>query len=342
MSAHPQPAAKLYETTPARMFSLVERNGVAVEGATATVADDLADGVEAIHQIANLAGYSERPRAFIMALASAAHGRASVELFDEDLATLQGCSTKTVQRQRADYVRESRRLRTVDLVGIEEGEFDREQNRHAPSRYTFHLAGTVEAVVADARSDPRWHDLDRKAQRDLLKQAAARAYDLIPDATRKRRNRPRPRRASAVVETHRKAADTYLRKLREVAAHLPEAEREILFDFPGELREWWLKLRAAMDVLCGVDSSQPVNLNGLDGGGGQIVHHPRGDVSEGVEPSPEDVATWDRLEGRLASASSIRTVEVELRPPDGELIYVPDEDAMIEAEAIRAEGCGEL
>jgi hypothetical protein len=314
MSAEPNRTVKVYETTPARLLSLVEREA---GGAGATVFDDLADAVEAVHQIANLAGYSERPRAFILALATGAHSRgsASVELYDEELAAMQNCSTKTVQRQRADYVRESRRLRTVDLVGIEEGEFDRDQNRHAPSRYTFHLATTVEAVVADARSDPRWHEFDRKAQRDLLKQAAARAYDLIPDGTRKGRKRPRPRLAAAVVETHRKAADTHMRKLREVAAQLPEAERERLFDDPGELREWWLAVRAEMDILCGVASPQPLTDKHLDRAAGHFVHHPPEEDSAMVEPNPEDEAVWDRLEERLAGASSVRTVEVELRPP---------------------------
>ena len=237
MRANPTRTAQAYDTIPARVLSLVERPATA--GAF-TVSDDVADGVEIIHQIANLAGYSERPRAFILALATAAHGNgaASVELFDAELAELQNCSDKTVQRQRADYLREARRPRTVDLVGIEEGEYDRDNNEHAPTRYTFHLSGTVERAVADARSDPRWHELDRKGQRELLKQAAARAYDSIPDATQKPRKRKRPRLVASVVETHRKAADTHLRKLREMAARLPAAERERLFDDPGEVREW--------------------------------------------------------------------------------------------------------
>ena len=343
MSANPQRTAQAFDVAPARVLSLVERQAGAD---TSTVADDLADGVEAVHQIANLAGFSQRPRAFILALATAAHSRgaASVELFDAELAELQNCSDKTVQRQRADYQSEVLRLRTIDLVGIEEGEYDRVNDAHAPTRYTFHLAGTVERIVADARSDPRWHELDRKGQRELLKQAAARAYELIPDSKRKRRRRKRPRLAAALLETHRKSIDTHMRKLREVAARLPAAERERLFDDPGELREWWLKVRAEMDELCGVDSPQTVTSNDLRGDSGHFVHHPLAEDSEPAEPDPAAVAAWERLTDRL-SQSAVRTVEVELQPPEyppGELTYEVDEDALREAEAVRAEGCGEL
>ena len=343
MSANPRSTAHAFDVAPARVLSLVERPA---HGAS-SVADDMADGIEAIHQIANLAGFSERPRAFIFALATAAHanGSASVDLYDAQLAGLQNCSDKTVQRQRADYLNESRRLRTVDLVGIEEGEYDRESDCHAPTRYTFHLAGTVERIVADARSDPRWHELDRGAQRELLKQASARAYELIPDARRKGRKRKRPRLASKVVESHLKAAETHLRKLRETARQLSETERGRLFGDPGELRARWLKARAEMDVLCGVHSPHPVTSNDLEGGGGQFVHHhPPADEPATPEPTAEDAAAWDRLCSGL-SQSSVRAVEVELRPPEyppGELTYELDEDELREAEAVRAEGCGEL
>lgn len=170
MSARLKRTAQVFETTPARLLSLVERQP---DGATSTspVSADVADGLEAINQIANLAGYGEGVRNFVFAVATLAHNRGgkSVELYDEEFAELwDDCSTKTVQRQRVDYLSESRRLRTVDLVGIVEGEFDRDKSRHAPTRYTFHLAGTVERIVADARSDPRWHDLERKAQREML------------------------------------------------------------------------------------------------------------------------------------------------------------------------------
>lgn len=357
MSANPR-TAPVREIAPARLLSLIERQtGAADTGAD--VAADLADAVEAIHQIANLAGFSERPRAFVLALASAAHSQDSdcVELYDEELAELQNCSAKTVGRQRADYLRETRRLRTVDHVGVEEGGYNRARSRMEPSRYSLHLSGVVAAVVAEARSDPRWADLDRKAQRDLLKRSAARVYDDIPDARRQGRKRRRPRLASDVVETHRKSADTHLRKLRETAALLTLAGRQRLVDEPGELRAWWLVVRAEMDALCDVNSPHPVTPKDIGGEGEQFVRASADEDSgetdlnlvneEGaeVEPSPEVAAAWERLESRLTPTTAIHTVEVPLRPPEappGELGNEPDEDTAMEAEAIRAEGCGEL
>ena len=111
----------------------------------------------------------------------------------------------------------------------------------------------------------------RRRQREAIRRAAERVYDEIPEAPPRRRKRKRPRLAAAEVETHRKAADTHLRYL---AQHLPPAEAERLLDDPGELRQWWLEVRAEMNALCGVNSPQPSDGSHVDKGGGQIVHPP--------------------------------------------------------------------
>lgn len=112
-----------------------------------------------------------------------------------------------------------------------------------------------------------------------------------------------------------------MRKLREKATQLPAAERERLFDDPGELREWWRKVRAEMDILCGVDSPHPVTPKDIGRGGGQFVHPPAdedaGATSDrDVEPSPEAAAAWERMTSRLEPSPAIRTVEIELRPTE--------------------------
>ena len=118
----------------------------------ASIVDDLADGVEAVHQLSNLAGFSERPRAFVFALATAAHktGGDFVEPFDEELAELQGCSTRTVRRQRKDYLRESR-ARRFGFVEVIEGDYDKDANQNAPTRYRFHVGGQIAEAVGLAR-----------------------------------------------------------------------------------------------------------------------------------------------------------------------------------------------
>jgi hypothetical protein len=264
MSANINPTAPVYDVAPARLFQLVERQSN-VEP-SADIMASLADGIEAIHQLANIAGYSKRARDLVFAVASRAYNResASVELTDEELAELQGCSAKTVQRQRADYLREARRLKTVDLVGIEEGEYDRSTERYAPTLYSFHLGGTVAAVVAEARRHPQWQDFDRKRQCEEIGRAAAALYNDIPEARPKGRKRRRPRKASKEVETHWKAARTHLRKLRQIADRLPAAERAQLF---AGLWPEWVEERAEMDRTCNVDSPQATDTSQVDEGG---------------------------------------------------------------------------
>lgn len=123
--------ATVYDLTPAQLQRTVARKSGDPPSAAASfsICDDLADGIEAVHQCANLAGFTERPRAFILALATAAHSHNtdSIELYDAELAELQGCSKRTVQRQRDDYLRESR-AKNFDFVEIIEGAFDKEKS----------------------------------------------------------------------------------------------------------------------------------------------------------------------------------------------------------------------
>lgn len=82
--------AKVYDFTLGQLKRSVERGAPVGGTEPGSVAADVADGVEAVHQLLNLAGFSERPRAFVLALASAAFRRDSehVELYDEEMAEL--------------------------------------------------------------------------------------------------------------------------------------------------------------------------------------------------------------------------------------------------------------
>src|SRR5205085_6496153 len=115
MSANIKPTATVHDIAPARLFRLIERQSSEAQ-LSADIMADFADSIEATHTIANLAGYSNRARDLIFVVASRTHNcaGATVEMTDEVAAEVQGCSTKTVQRQRKDYLRESRRLKTVD------------------------------------------------------------------------------------------------------------------------------------------------------------------------------------------------------------------------------------
>jgi hypothetical protein len=324
--------AEVYDVTPSQLRGLFEQEpAVTPEPAEAStpgadpaprfgVMADMADGIEAVHQCLNLTGFTERPRAFILALCDAAYKAGSdyVELTDKELAELQGCSTRTVRRQRNDYLEESRRL-DFSPVEVLQPKFDPDKGKYPVTPYRLHLTRAVELSVREARASSTWHETDRRLQRAAIKRAAATAYHSIPGATAKRRRKRRPRPALAEIETYRKVITKKLEKLKRMAESLPEHERARLTEAegPGELYGWWLEVRAEMDAFLGVDSPQTVEGGEDERQVGQRVRHDAG-VSE-AEPaeeqphSAEDVAAWEGLEGRM-SAPQVKRVVVELRP----------------------------
>src|ERR1700749_2673529 len=213
--------AKVTDSAPAQLRQQVEREQV--RQAAASITDDLADGIEAIHQLSNLAGFSERPRAFIFALASAAHnvGAEFVELFDDELAEVQGCWTKTVQRQRPDSLTESK-SRRFGFVEVIEGEYDKGEGKNVPTRYRFHVGGQIAEAVALARRAEGWQGMSRKRQRDEIARACEEVFHTIPDARRQGRKKKRPRLAEDEIETCLKVAASKLQRARDLASRFPE------------------------------------------------------------------------------------------------------------------------
>jgi hypothetical protein len=334
--------ATVYDFTPAQFRRTTNKQ--ASEPLPAGILDDVADGIEAIHQCANIAGFTERPRAFIFALATAAHshGQDQLELYDKELAELQNCSTKTVQRQRADYIREAK-TKDFDLVEIIEGDYDKTEGEYEPTRYRFHIGDVIGQIVAEARSSKFWHESDRRKQREAVKRAAQVIHDEIPRSESRSRKKRRPRLATSEIETCQKVAQTKLRRMKELAAKLPPQTRAALMNAedPGQLYQWWLELRGEMDDFFGVNSSQSIEVKENNRDSGQFVHHPpavavdtepeiQGATVEGSEGAglvsdsslvntwtePEELPDWwTALEDRL-NAPPIRRVEVELHPPD--------------------------
>ncbi len=291
------------------------------------IMQDMADGIEAVHALMNLAYFSERPRAFIFAIATAALDADSdcVELYDDNLAALQNCSKRTVMRQRKDYLREAFN-RKFSLIEIIEGEYDKTRNEHAPTRYRFRLAGEISEIVTLARSSKEWREGDREAQRKAIQRAAGYVYGSIPDAgTSKKRKAKQNRPATSEIETFKKIVATNLSKLQDRTGKLPPMERERLVENPGDLRQWWLDERAKMDAVLGVDSAQTSDSVEVDRGTGQLVTYPpptAGTVKpvtvliqeEAVTHSPETLAYFDQLDARLTAPK----VRRRLIPLDGE------------------------
>jgi hypothetical protein len=321
-----------------------------------SVFDDLADGIEALHHLANLAGFSERPRSFILTLISAAKNtkEKAVKLYDEDLAELMGCSARTVRRQRADYQREAK-ARNFGFVEIIEGPFDKEKKCYLPTEYVLHLEDEINQTVMGARGSRMWVNGNRGKQQEAIKFYASKVYDEIPEAPRGRKRKPRrDRLATAEISTCQKVIETTFKKLQDRTDKLPYAEQEKLLDDPGEMREWYLKMRAEMDVFFNVkngDFPQPLDNKGFDPHTGQTcpVSPPpaepvSADTPEGNQVRPpearacpnkeeekvrtatreftqEDQDDWRSVEARLDQPQVVR-VDIPLRadalPPDDE------------------------
>jgi hypothetical protein len=303
-------SATVHDFTPAQFRRTTTKQPSVAPQAAFSIYDDLADGIEAIHQCMNLAGFSERARTFVLALASAAHshGQDFIKISDEDLAALQNCSPKTIQRQRKFYLQESYKL-NCSPVEIQEGNFNADTKRNEVTLYRFHLGNVVEQIVPEARASRLWHEHDRRKQQDAIRRATASVYDEIPEAKSARRKQKRPRLATAEIETCQKVVETKLRKIRDMAAKLPEPEQERLLDNPGELRQWWMERRAEMDAYFGVDSPQPADDAQLKGMGGHFVHpYPPTPI---IEPDAVRADTADQpqptLESERSPAECVRT-----------------------------------
>lgn len=243
------------------------------------IVEDMADGIEAMHQFMNLAGFKDRDRAraLVLALATAAlsKGTDHTALYDDELAELQGCHVRTVRRQRADYLRESQ-ARDFSPVEAIEGEYYMSEQKYKPTLYKFHLAEAIELAVTDARASKHWHETDRRAQREAIKLAAAEAYWTIPGAAIRRRTRKRPRAALAEIKTCQKVIMTKLERLKDIASKLPANQREELLDAaePGELYRWCEEMHAEIEALQQFDSAQSTERWQLEGGTGQLVRYP--------------------------------------------------------------------
>ncbi len=288
---------------------------------------DMADGIEAVHQLAACADFSEPVRGFVLALASAAKSDDSdrVELFDEELAELMGCSARTVQRRRADYKVEASRSR-FSPVEIIEGIYNVTEKKFEPTLYHFAVAAPIEQIVTVARGSEGFDTATRKAQRAAIKRAAAERFRTIPDVRTKARKQRRSRQAAAEIETCKKIIRTKFESLKGETGKLPEAVREQLMNpaQSGDLLAWWLDVRAEMDSFFGLDSAQPVDRAEDNRHTRQSVGYPPPAVS-GIPPVVADAPAETGQESEpVVALSDLNTVTTS--PPDP--VYEPDAAAV--------------
>jgi hypothetical protein len=319
-------SARVTDFTPeAFRRTLDRRQPPAGDERTVSVIDDMADGILALDFALTFAGFGGEARQLTLSVVGLLGGAGgTLEAFDGELAAHLNYSDRTIRRWRSAHLKEAKRRR-FSLLEITEGEYNSEHRRYGKTSYRFTAPHYVDAVVSAARASD-FYQSDRRA---AVERAAEEHYSDIPDSPPRRRQR-KPRRAPTVkVEQAFVNAVRNVEKGRHALQDLPEDSRAALLESKQgkELRQMLLKLQADIGGVL-ENFPQPPEMQGVDEGTGHFVRCPP------IEPSAADVAVWERLEWRSAGAPNVVTRELILRPPSS--------DENMEAEAIRAEGCGEV
>jgi hypothetical protein len=360
--------APVQDVTPARIRHIADwRNK---DTAAAGIFADLSDGVVVAQHLFNFYGFTGNGSKFaLLVIGLCGEGGQAVEKYDEELAEFARCSVRTIRTYRADYLAEARRL-NCNPLGIVEGDYDRDRQRYERTRYcvTAEVATAIERAVTEARTLPAYPTDRLKA----LEQAAGLHYDDIPDAPPPARKRKPKKSQRAPVLQHLKNAGKHLARGKVALAEMPVGVRAALLAGEGEnMRAALLAMQAEISALLvaipedidsiGVDyipakvaGIPPARPDGEKTAAGQPAPpqtHFRVDQKKErgsklpepeVEHSPESVAVFARLEDRARGKPPVRSVEVELCPPDrGSPLTFADYTAAVQrhaAELQRARG----
>lgn len=337
--------AKVQDFTPAAFRRKLDREQPPAGGQGATVLDDMADGILALDYALALAGCSYEARQLTLSVVGLIGGEGGrLEVFDKELAAHLGCSDRTIRRWRSAHIKESK-AKKFSLLHLEECDYNPALKRYEKTVYSFTAGEYVNAVVAEARAS----DLYQTDRRAAIERAAEEHYDEIPDAPPRARRR-KPRRAPTVrVEQAFVNAARNVEKGRRALQDLSEDSRAALLESAQgkELRRTLLKLQAdikeVLESLPQENFQQPADSEEVDEGYRTFYPAPLDVLPPSYEPRAEDLAAWEEIECRAAGEPRVRSREVPLRrPPPGELSSdFPRTMEDEEAEAIRAEGCGE-
>lgn len=336
--------AKVYDYTPEAFRRTLGKQEPTGEAQAFAAVDDMADGILALDYALTFAGFSYEARQLTLSIVGEVGGRGErLEFYDKELAERLNCCDRTIRRWRAAHIKEARAKR-FSLICVEECEYDPARKQYEPAAYSFTAGDYVNRVVAAARAS-ELYQTDRRA---AIEHAAGELYDEIPDAPTRARRR-KPRRAPTVkVEQAFVNAAKNVEKGRRALQDLPADSRAALLagSQGEELRLTLVKLQAdVVEVL--EDFPQKNSLQDAEGeevGGGYRTFQPTPlpcPAPPQEEPGAEDMAAWEEIERRAAGEPRVRSRELELRPPWGPQTRAELEEE-IEAEAIRAEACGEL
>jgi hypothetical protein len=248
-------AAEEDRNSPLKLVLSPEENSTyqKLDEACARLNDDARDFVFVLYWLMSAAGYSEKSRSWIVAILAYIDRKDlhkdGPEITDAQLADFIGCSERTIQRRRSDYLREKHRK--LEILSVIEGDYDTAMEQNRPTRYRFPCDVIVGDAVIEARSMKLW----ATDYREALKTAAFRAYEserqrlngAIPHATRRRKKKvPSP---ESERERIRKTMLTLAASLREIEEKLPA-------DFSAD----WEELKGKLDEAYRGDRRDDKNL----------------------------------------------------------------------------------
>lgn len=337
-------SAKVYDFTPEAFRRTLDKSQSGGDAQAPAVVEHMADGILALDFALTFAGFSYEARQLTLSVVGQVGGRGDrLELYDKELAERLNCADRTIRRWRAAHVREVKAKR-FSLIRVEEGEYNPALKLYERAAYTFTAGDYVNQVVAEVLAS-ELYQTDRRA---AIERAAEKHYADIPDAPPRARRR-KPRRTPSVrVERAFVNAARNVEKGRRALEDLSEDSRSALLagSQGEELRQTLMKLQADVGgVLEGFPQENfPQTSEEKEDDRGYRTFRPvplscPAPPQEG--PRAEDAAAWEEIERRAAGEPRVKSRELELRPPWG-LQTGAAADEELEAEAVRAEACGDL
>src|ERR1044072_4051803 len=149
--------AKVHDITPATFRRTLDKRQSSEGEQTATVLDDMADGILALDCALTLAGFSYEARQLTLSIVGLIGGEGGrLEVFDKELAEHVNCSDRTIRRWRAAHIKEST-ARKFSLIHLEECDDNAALKRYEKTAHSFTAGEYANTVVAEERPPAGQH-----------------------------------------------------------------------------------------------------------------------------------------------------------------------------------------
>jgi hypothetical protein len=266
---------------------------------------DMADGILALDFALSFAKFDYDARQLVLSVVGLlGNDSKPLAMYDDDLADHLKSSVRTVRRWRSEYVKVSQK-ENFGFIEITEGEYDRDKQRYAPTRYRFAEEGRfyVERVINEARHTEEYG----RDRRGAIERAAREHYEDIPNAPLLRRKTKPKQSQSLKIERDFENAGKSLTKGRNALAELSERSRAALLSGAQgrELHALLLKLQADVAEIL-QDFPQTIDEADVGYMPAKLAGIPP--TEETVESSGNEVRSDDETSGSVYSSLTLPEV----------------------------------